>query len=234
MADILRDPIWQFLGSVIGLVAIVAGIWAALRGRAKKITYDVILKTPLLNLSLDSAAQKLKLLFKGKPIDNVQIVVVKIANSGAVPIKSEDFEKPIQLCVDDEAKMLEAQVLKAHPDSLSVSISLIENTSVAIEPVLLNPGDYFLIKAVTTPDTNVTIKGRIVGVKEIKTEANKRRSRRIMITIFLWVIGLAIALFIASGFTDYKASFLLVAAGFSFFLGSYILPRLMDWIKDNS
>jgi hypothetical protein len=231
--DLLRDPIWQFLGFIIGLLALVIGTWASLRGRAKKLTFEIISKTPLLNLNLDAADQRLKLSFRGKPLQNAEIALIKIINSGSTPIKPDDYEHPLRVMIGETSKILDAQVVQRSPNNLIVPLSSDESTFLAIDPILLNSGDYFVIQAITTPQAEISVDGRIAGVKEIKTEVHKRKSRRVMTTIFIWVVAIAIGSFIASGFTDYKTLFVVIAAGFSTFFGGVILPRLIDWIRDN-
>jgi len=232
--DFLRDPIWQFVGCLVGLLALAVGTWASLRGRAKKLAYEVIAQTSLLNFDLDSANQRLTLVFNGKPIHNAEIVLTKIINAGSAPIRPDDYERPLRLTTGKSSKILDAKVVRTHPGSLVVPISTVEDTSLTIDSILLNPGDYFVVQAIVVPRAEIGVDGRIAGVKEIKSETHKRRSRRVMVTIFVWVVAIAITDLIASGFTDFQTPFVLLAAGFSFFFGGFVLPRLIDWVRDNA
>jgi hypothetical protein len=234
MLDFLRDPIWQFFGFLVGLLALVVGTWASLRGRAKKLAYEVISQTPLLNFDLGSTDRRLKLLFNGKPIHNAEIILIELINVGSAPIKPGDYERPLKVITGESSKILDAQVVRKYPSGLVVPISNVEGTSITVDPILLNSGDYFVIQAIVVPEVEISVDGRIAGVKEIKSEVHKRKSRRVMTTVFIWVVAMAISVFIASGFADYRTLFVVVAAGFSTFFGGVVLPRLIDWIRDNT
>jgi hypothetical protein len=232
--DFLRDPIWQFIGCLVGLLALGIGTWASLRGRAKKLVYEVIAQTPLLNFDLDSANQRLILLFNEKPIHNAEIVLTKIINAGSAPIRPDDYERPLRVTTGKSSKILDAKVVRTHPESLVVPISTVEDASLTFDSILLNPGDYFVVQAIVVPGAAISVDGRIAGVKEIKSEAHKRRSRRVMVTVFIWVVAIAVTYLIGSGFTDFQTTFLVIAMGFSTFFGGFVLPRLIDWVRDNT
>jgi hypothetical protein len=234
MLDFLRDPIWQFLGSFIGLIALVITTWISLKGRAKKLNYEVISQTSLLNFDLDSTIPKLTLLFGNNPIHNAEIVLIRISNEGSVPIRPREFEYPLKLAVGETSSILDAKLVRKHPDNLVVKLSLKDSKFLAIDPLLLNPGDYFLIQIIAMPEVNIRVKGRIAGIREIKSEAHKRKARRVMTTIFVGIVSIAIGVWILSGFSDYQTPFLIMAAGFSTFFGGVVLPRLIDWIRDNT
>lgn len=234
MLDFLRDPVWQFFGFFVGLLAFVFGTWLSLRGRSRRLNYDVISKTPLLNYDLNSAKQRLQLLFNGKPIHNAELVLIKIHNAGSAPIKPDDYERPLKVVTGESSKILDAEVVDTHPKNLVVPISSIDNTSVIFKETLLNSGDYFVINTIVVPPVKISVDGRIAGIREIKSGAPKRYSQRIMITIFVWVVAIAMGTFISSGLTDYETPFVLAGYGFCAFFGGVILPRLMEWIRDVS
>ena len=234
MLDFLRDPVWQFFGFFVGLLALVFGTWLSLRGRSRRLNYDVISKTPLFNYDLNSTNQRLQLLFNGKPIHNAELVLIKIYNAGSAPIKPDDYERPLKVAMGESSKILDAEIVDMHPKNLVVPISTVDDTSITLEKLLLNPGDYFVINTIVIPPVKISVEGRIAGIKEIKSGAPKRYSQRIMITIFVWVIAIAMGMFISSGFTDYKRPFVLAGYGFCAFFGGFILPRLMEWVRDVS
>ena len=91
MLEILRDQIWQFVGAAFGFVAIIISIilWRTQR-RRKALSYDIISRAPLLSVD-DEIKGKLKIYFDGKPVQDIHLVLVKIINSGNVPIVSTDY-----------------------------------------------------------------------------------------------------------------------------------------------
>jgi hypothetical protein len=65
--DILRDPVWQFIGVLAALVT----IFIALRQRnQKEIVYDIISDTPILSIK-EEVKNRVKVLFDDKPVDAI-------------------------------------------------------------------------------------------------------------------------------------------------------------------
>lgn len=49
--DFLRDPIWQFFGAAIGVVAIIASLYIFFRQRiTKSLGYEILTQTELLSI----------------------------------------------------------------------------------------------------------------------------------------------------------------------------------------
>jgi hypothetical protein len=234
MLNLLRDPIWQFIGCFVGLLGIVIGAWISSRGQVRKLTYEVISQTPLLNFNSDSMNRRVRLLVDGRSVHNAEIVLIKIANTGSTPIKPDDYERPLRVVTGESSEILDVEIVHTNPKNLVVPISAVEDTSLTIGSILLNPKDSFVIQAVVIPRVEISVDGRIAGIKEIFSEGPKRRSYRIMTTSFIWILFIAFTVFIASGFTNYQTPFVIIAAGFSTFCGGVILPRLMDWIKSTA
>ena len=231
MLDFLRDPVWQFGGFVIGALGIIIGVWVALRGRSKKLTYEIVSKTPLLNVEVGAVKQRLQISFDGNPIDNAELVLLKIINIGSTPIRPDDYDQPLTVTTGATSKILDARITSAQPPGLVIPIS-IEDTTIALGRVLINPQDSFVVQMVVAPRAEIGVDGRIAGIKEIKRGAHKHLSQRIIAAGFFWIVGLAIIMFAWSGFQDYKGPFTLLAMGLAYFLGGVVLPRIMEWVRD--
>ncbi|HCB01773.1 MAG TPA: hypothetical protein DEP19_05265 [Anaerolineae bacterium] len=229
MIDIFRDPIWQF---VIGIVTLLVTIWLAMRSFAKKLSYEIIAQTTLVSITKENEKNRIKVLFDKKTIANAELLLIKIKNTGVIPIKSSDFETPLRLSLGKSARILSADIYDLYPSNLQISFE-VESKSLKINPVLLNSKDSFTIKIIADSPSKVEVLGRIVGVKNIN-KFGESYSRRVVTTSFIYLVAGAFALWIASGFTDYKVPFLIVALGFSFFFGGVILPRLIAWIREGT
>ncbi len=175
MLEIMRDPFGQFLTvAIIAIIAIVVTIILYLIQRQRKsLSWEIISNTPLLSID-EEIRGDLQVLFAGKPVHDVQLIIFKIINSGNVPIKSTDYERPIKLKFGENALILTAKVTEKTPSSLETPIKN-EGTSVVLEPTLMNEGDSFTIKMLVNQfDDQITVNGRIEGVKDIqKTTASK-------------------------------------------------------------
>jgi len=169
MNEILRDTSWQFIiSSGIAVLAIIAGFVIYLLQRSKKsLSYEVISNTPLLSTS-EEIKNDLQILYKGTPVKNVRLFVLKIINDGNQPIATGDFEKPLYFSFFGGTQILSAEVVSTKPENLNPSISF-DDEFIAVEPLLLNSKDFIKIKALINgekfsfkPDT------RIIGVREVK------------------------------------------------------------------
>lgn len=161
----IRDNIWQCVEVIFGAVTIIVTIIIYLRQRKqKKITYEAILRSDLVNVE-DEVISKIQILYDKKSIDNIFLFIVKIINSGTVPIVRSDFETPINIEFAEKGKVLEADVINVSPKNLAVDIKN-SKSGVSIQPLLLNPGDSITVKILLTNYTDAVISGRIAGVRE--------------------------------------------------------------------
>lgn len=167
MFDVLRDPLWQFIGVIFAVLAIFITLVLYRRQRSRKaLSYEIVSRTPLLSIR-EEVKKKLQILFNGNPVQQVHLILVKIINSGNIPILETDFERPIRLIFGHEAQILTTEVVQTRPHSLHVSVK-IEDKNVMILPTLLNQGDEIELKMLVSKFNAIEVDGRIVGVKNIE------------------------------------------------------------------
>jgi hypothetical protein len=143
-------------------------IYYAQRKR-KSLYYDIMSTTPLLNLS-ETKVDNIAILYKNERVDNVYLSLVKFSNTGNVPIATREFEIPLELDFGHGSIVLSAELYKSDPSNLKFSIE-IDSNFVKIQPVLINPKDYFIIKTLVAdyaPETKIKVNGRIYGIRKIK------------------------------------------------------------------
>ena len=176
MIEIIRDPMWQFVGVI--LVIIIPLVLYLVQRRRKLISWEIISNTPLLSIE-EEIRGNLQVLFDGKPVQDVQLIIVEIINSGNVAIKSIDYERPINLDFGKNAHILTAEVTETTPDNLDISID-IEGTKVLLNPTLMNGKDSITIKTVVSQfNDQITVEGRIVGVKEVQKSTKRNKIQAI-------------------------------------------------------
>lgn len=164
MLDILRDSIWQFIGAILALIAI---ILILVQRKRKALSYKIISNTPLVKIKEDIKG-RLQVLFDEKPVENIYLIIIKFINSGNLPIKSADYESPVNLNFNENVQLLTAEVIDTNPKTLEASAK-IERTKVLLKPTLLNENDSITIKVLVNQfDGNFSVGGRIIGVKEIR------------------------------------------------------------------
>ncbi len=109
---------------------------------------------------------KVQVLFSGKRLNNLEAISVRIANSGNVPIKKNEFEKEIQLSFGKDARVIMARVPYTYPKKISVKTSF-KGDMVTVTPLLLNPGDQFIIESfVTGSISTIELDTRIEGITQ--------------------------------------------------------------------
>lgn len=163
MLEILRDSIWQFIGAILALMAIIL-VW--MQRQRKALSYNIISNTSLVDIK-EEIKGKLEVFFDGKPVENIYLIIIKFINTGNLPIKSVDYESPINMNFGKDARVLASEIIETDPDSLEASVN-IEGTKVLLMPILLNQKDSITIKVLVNQfDNQITIGGRIIGVKKI-------------------------------------------------------------------
>lgn len=167
MPDV-RDPVWQFIGLIIGsalaLGIPLAGYLAA--RRAKRIAIDVVGLIPLVR-ARPEVAQRLALQFDGQNVTDAHVALIRVRNAGQVPIPASDYERPLAINVNAKARVIAALVNDAQPLALQPSLTT-ESQRAILQPLLLNAGDMLTLTIVTSgAPAPITVDGRIVGVKAI-------------------------------------------------------------------
>ena len=223
MPDILRDPLWQFVGALLGIFAIIVSIVLFFAQRKKKsLSYEILSKTPVLSAA-EEIAGKLQILFQGEVVQKVYLLVIRISNTGNVPIASSDYERPISIRFGGEARILTTEVSESEPKNMDAKVET-RDQNILVKPVLLNSGDSITIKSlVSNYSGKLNIDGRIIGVKNISPKRD---------TSNIWSVVLMIAGMVLFGIgaigsrkdicTDLSVFEKEPFAAFSFFTG-YIL-----------
>lgn len=200
--EILRDPLWQFVGAVLTFLAVGATIVIYfLRRRKKRLTYDIISSSSLLSRR-DELGDNLEIKYGGHEVDNVHLINLKFYNSGNVPIESEDFERCLHIDFGDDSRVLSSEVKSTSPQSLDISYDT-DNGKVIFNPVLLNSKDSFSVKALVSGyQSELEVDARIVGVNSIRRGPEGQRATLAIMASGMLLTLVGIGLTIYSGETS--------------------------------
>jgi hypothetical protein len=210
----LRD--WGFWGVVIGGVAILVSIgiafWQQSVGRSvKELSWGIVSQGRLVDVH-DNMKGRLKVLFDGVPRTDLKFVVLKIANTGNVPIEEHDFAEKLTLNFGDP--ILDAGVAGVVPPDLKTQM-LFGGRQLVLDPLLLNPGDSVSLKVfLGVPERGgargssrvVEASTHIAGVSRLRKSDTARPPRS---GDSPW---LRIGLFVAGGYTAFILRLLAVQA----------------------
>ena len=165
--------IWEAMGAVAGLLAVAVAIFVFVQGRSeqsKKIEVQLVARSTLVDTAMSSAAKGIEILYSGRKVPNYAILQFRVANVGAQPIRSGDYEVPVEIEVQDASEILSVEQSSSDPQGLDAKPT-IAGTKIQMAPVLMNPTDSFTIIAGIVPvqgaTQNIITRGRIAGIKKI-------------------------------------------------------------------
>ena len=166
MPDILYSPIWQFVGAIFALLAILLTLSLYLKQRRRKaLAYVVISSADLLSIE-EGIRRRVKILFDDAPVESVRLIIIKLVNPGELPISKDDYESPVQFRFGKNSTVLSYEIIHKVPANLPVELS-INSDGIIFNKILLNSGDSVTVKVLVSGRPELRVEGRIEGVKEI-------------------------------------------------------------------
>lgn len=160
--DILRDPMWQFGGVFFSLMISFVALVISIRiyqkqRRLKEITYEVIANTSSQSAPNASTGQ--------------HSLILKLWNSGNVPILPTDYVSPIVFEFGMGTQVLDTSVVETTPGIPKNTVPVkIRKSGVELEPFLLNSKDAITFKVLLDHFSGqIEPYSRIVGLREIRS-----------------------------------------------------------------
>ncbi len=167
--QLIRDQAWQFAGAIIGLVALIVSVVLYLFSRQRKLlAYEIVASEPLLTIN-EALTGAIKVIYDDKEVRDVHLLILRVSNSGNIPIRKEDFDLSLAFSFDS-AKVLSYKVLATDPEGLPASLRPSGGKrGIVLNPLLLNPSDSVVLKFILSQYNNeLEPTGRVVGVKQIQ------------------------------------------------------------------
>lgn len=189
MPEILRDPLWTFVGAILAILAVIVTIIIYFAQRKiKKLSYEIVSNTQLLGVK-EEMQGNIKVLYNGQEVKNVHLLTLRFLNAGNQSIVTSDYERPLSIEVNSNAKILTYEVLEQDPPNIGASLHSTDN-KIMLNSVLLNAKDSISIKALVSDlEGNPKIDGRINGVKEISKITDGQISFLITAIISFTLVG---------------------------------------------
>src|SRR4030095_8429547 len=158
-------------------VSVSVCLWI-LNQRRKELSYRVLRGDALVNVK-GEAKRRGEVRFDGRPVEDAHLVVVRVANSGHLPINPGDYQGKLAICVNPGSSILMADVIETVPGDLDERLpqqngqrSLIERVQkdrLILQPVLLNEDDSLSVQMlVKNYAGKVTVSGHVQGVPSIR------------------------------------------------------------------
>ena len=186
--------------------------------RRKTLAYEIVSQTSVISAA-DEIAGKIQILFQGEPVRKVHLLVLRLVNTGNIPVTTGDYEREVSFRFGSSGRILTADVSETSPQNLNAEV-FIKDKTVAVKPILLNSGDAITIKTLISDfDDKTSVDGRIIGVKAIE-----KRTENSAWGFVLMIAGLILSLlvvtvnshsFASSGFpTENPGAFVLFMLGY--------------------
>jgi hypothetical protein len=176
------------LAFIVALITLVYFQWWRNR---KRLSYEILSNAVLVSAE-GEIRDSVEIRFAGQPVTNVRLIIIKLINDGYIPIKKDDFEKPIRF-IFSEATILTAEKVKFNPENLGVEIHH-HNDWLEITPALFNRKDYAQFKVLLSGYTGMKVDTRIVGVQKVGQVSNFLSIQEILITVVLLGVPLFLAI----------------------------------------
>lgn len=177
MAEDSQERRWKrfertfaIIGVVAAVVAIPIAIYFGFRQSPQKAAeWRIEALGDLVSVSRTiPAGGQLEILFDGRPVQNVQFMVLAFHNTGGLPIDEDEYRAPLSLIFGDQAQIFTAEITEKQPDDLETTVSINEN-QVTFSAALLNAGDSFSVQIIGTGLTSgLSTGGRILGISNIE------------------------------------------------------------------
>lgn len=159
----LRDPM---TASILAILAIaITIIIFVFQTNTKSLSYEIISNTQIVSVNEESK-DKIQITFEGKLVEDVNLIVVEIANDGDIPITKADYESPIIIRPRDQGQILSAEIIEVSPSNLTIPIS-VSQSAITFKEVLLNSEDKIRLKLlVSNSNLNPEVITRINGINK--------------------------------------------------------------------
>ena len=166
---VLKDPVWQFIGVVIAVIALIATVIIYVIDRpVKRLQVRILSNSPLISVNTDISSQ-IQILYKDKPVQTLSLILLRFENVGNEPIKETDYSEPIRILLSPESEVGEVTIQETKPAGIDLNPRVIATNQIEITKALLNPGDQVVVKILAlNNDGTLDVEARIAGISNLE------------------------------------------------------------------
>jgi hypothetical protein len=165
-------------GLSLGVLGILATILIAIRQRRpKRIVYDITAHRRIITQTGYQVTKPLVVSYGDRKLSDPYLVVVRIANTGKMEIRPEDWEEPLSLTVGSE--IVDSGIVGTSSRDLKVEVTHVDSRQIRCSKILLNPGEWFDIQMLVDGPGNMSeASARIAGARLEPGKSPKPPQRR--------------------------------------------------------
>lgn len=159
---------WKFwLTLTIAIASVVVPVWLWRSDLASRALTMTVTSKAALSPTIPHTPNDLQISVGGKILTEPYSSVIEITNTGSKPILAAEIEGNIVLEVTSPSEVVNVQVVKNTPESLSPIVSA-KNRRVSLHPLLLNPGDAVTLAVLTERGIPSFLpRARIAGIADV-------------------------------------------------------------------
>ncbi|MGE8286724.1 MAG: hypothetical protein ACN6RG_02120 [Stenotrophomonas sp.] len=186
--------IWGLALAALAIVVPIIWDWWK---QSSGVTVEVVSSTSV--FSVQNPIGGLDFSYRGKRVDYLSQVVLRVKNSGRSPILRGDVVSPLTISVGGE--LFEGRVTDSSPANLGATVVL-QGREVLIDFPLLNPGDGFVV-TVLTPERDPVVEAvaRIKGVSGVDIVLPAKRSGYQKLDTIIAVVAVGLIALLFTSFT---------------------------------
>ena len=170
---------WSFFGFVLSIVFFAFGLYTSFVYEKKpKLVVQVLSESRVYSVSED--VSKLEIIFEGEDIrkknQTLSLVTFRIINSGSANILKSSFDtEHLPILSLSNCRIIRADLIRASNDYLQAAAQFIiasNNTCVIINPVIIDPDEFFDLKFLLLHQEgekpSVQLSGKVAGVSKLQ------------------------------------------------------------------
>jgi hypothetical protein len=181
--DITTDPYFPLITFIIGII--LSLFLYNKSKRSKSLKY--VIRTNNLFKDHTSKLTGLEVKYKTESVKDLSVSKLMFWNSGKVTIEGKDNTEaePLAICMDGDAKILEASIIKENNSASRIELFENEQNSYTLKFDYLDGLDGAVINIVHTglDSEGITLKGKIKGIKKIKKSSIPKAPQRIHLLV---------------------------------------------------
>ena len=192
-SSFVQHPIISMLAGAVVLLAALVSIWNVVRGPARPdLVYEL---EDFQSLADFDRPEDIRVFVDSVEVRGLHLVSVRLSNVGREPLRPEDVVRPIRFTFGRQAVLHRASVGSQVPKDLGAR-GRRDSAGVTIEPLLLNPGDSFVVTGMVEFYGGYGVSARIpeTELRERTTDPIMQPDLWIALLVMLAPVGLPFVL----------------------------------------
>lgn len=162
------------IGWGLAVLAVVVPVGVYIRERRVQAVHFAVLTNR--RLITTASPFPLEVSFGGSAVVEPHLVVWRITNAGNHPVRPEDYEQPVRLCVGG-SRIVSSDVTFCRPREFEPKIIGRDVSEVTLSRSLMNPRDLVEVQMLVDGEpTEFRVTGRIAGVRDLRQVVLPRTS----------------------------------------------------------